>query len=94
MSGFSGAGGGSNETHVDNATVNEVPNGAISVFTIAGLTGDIVPESEHLYKNGLRQRHGASFDYVRGFSGFSMTFNATNIPLTGATIVVDYRKTP
>lgn len=70
---------------------NEVPGGTIDgvndTFTLANTP---TAGTEHLYKNGIRQRVGGANDYT--ISGATITFNAGNIPLTGHTLLVDYRK--
>ena len=51
----------------------------------ASSTGSI-----QVYKNGIRQTHGAAFDVVVNTTG--LTFNAGNIPQTNDNLLVDYLK--
>lgn len=70
---------------------NEVPSGTIdSVNDTFTLAFTPVVGSEHLFKDGMRQKPGALNDYT--ISGDTITFNAGNIPQTGDELLVDYRK--
>ena len=70
---------------------NEVPGGAIDgvndTFTLAFTP---IVGSQHLYKNGIRQKPGAGNDYT--ISGSTITFEPGNIPIVLDTLIADYRK--
>lgn len=75
----------------DDAVENEVPagtiNGVNAVFTLAFAP---IGNSQHLYKNGIRQRPGAGNDYT--ISGAVLTLLAGNVPQPGDSLLCDYRK--
>lgn len=82
------AAGLSTSNFVFNEIPSGTPNGVLAVFGLANTassTGSI-----KVYKNGLRQLHGASNDVVVNTTG--LTFNAGNIPQTNDNILVDYMK--
>lgn len=76
-----------NANFVDNETPAGTIDGANDTFTLANTP---VAGSEHLYKNGIRQKPGGANDYT--ISGATITFNAGNIPQTGDSLLADYRK--
>lgn len=69
--------------------VSEVPSGTIDgsnpTFTIANTP---VAGTLQLYRNGIRQRVGASNDYT--LSGTTITFNTGAIPGSGDWLLADY----
>ena len=73
-----------------NIVENETPAGTIdgvnAVFTLAATP---VAGTEQLYLNGIRRKEGAGNDYT--ISGDTITFNAGAIPITGDSLLVDYR---
>jgi len=78
-----------NNTFVVNETPSGTSNGSNNIFTLANtpVTGTL-----QLYKNGIRQREGATEDFT--ISGATITFNASNKPTPNSTLVADYRKAP
>ena len=72
---------------VDNDVPPQTPNGILTVFTLAYTPR---ANSEHLYKNGLRQKPGSGNDYT--ISGNTITFQPSNVPQTGDVLICDYRK--
>ena len=71
---------------VDNEVPSGVVNGVNAVFTRAFIPSPAT--SLHLYVNGVRQRLGVQYS----LASLTITFTAGNIPLTGNTVVADYRK--
>jgi hypothetical protein len=69
---------------------NEVPTGTVNgindTFTLANVP---VAGTVHLFKNGLRQKFGAGNDAI--ITADSIVFEASNIPESGANLLVDYR---
>lgn len=66
-----------------NGTLTGTVNGTNAVFTLPTVVASVV-----IYKNGVRQKPGAGNDYV--FSGGNtITFEAGNIPATGAVLLYD-----
>lgn len=82
--GEAGGGGGA-----DTLITGEVPSGAIdgsnSVFTV---TYAYAPGTTRLFLNGVRQRLGASFDYVEGPGPKDLT--CTLAPKSGDLLLLDY----
>ncbi len=68
---------------------NEVPGGVINstntIFTLATAPNPV--GSLHLYRNGLRQFSTLDFNLV----GVTVTFTVVATPLTGDTLLADYR---
>jgi len=69
---------------------SEVPSGTVNgtndTFTLANTP---ISGSVHLYVNSARQKAGSGNDYT--ISSGTITFEAGNIPETGAVILADYR---
>ena len=93
QSATSAAWASSSSLATSNFVFNEVPAGAVNgsnpSFVLANTASS--SGSIRVYKNGLRQRHGASDDVqMDGLTGFR--FNAGNIPQTNDNIITDYMK--
>ncbi len=80
-------GGGGGWVEVRNEVPTGVVNGSNDSFSLAFSP---IAGSQEVYKNGVRQKPGATEDYT--ISGSTIVFNAGNIPQTGDVLLCDYRK--
>lgn len=68
---------------------DEVPGGTIGVSSTFTLKDQPVAGTVSVYRNGIRQVNGVSYDYTVGIN--SITFNTGSIPVTGDIVLVDYK---
>lgn len=83
----SGSAGITSSSFVDNEIPSGTVNGINAAFTLANTP---TSGTQHIYKNGIRQRAGSGSDYT--ISTATVTFEAGNIPQTGDILLADYRK--
>lgn len=71
--------------------LGEIPSGPINGFNLVFTTTLTFRfGSTRVYLNGVRQKLGASFDYVENGTADSITFSVA--PKTGDHILIDYLK--